>query len=401
MPSGGGRAARAKGQDQDIFARLSERGEEFERSALARVHAIAEPAETSDPEYAQGLRQSISAALDYGLAALRHGSEDPPPLPPLLLSQARLAARNGVSLDTVLRRYFSGFALFGDFVIAEAEESSLPKGASVQELLAKEAAHFDRLIEAVSQEHTKERERRFRTPKERQTERVRALLAGEPIDTEKLGYELEAWHIAALGAGKDAEAAIRCLAETLDRRILLINPGEKTSWAWLGGQRRIPTEAILEKAKGSWPEKTAIAFGEPAKGPEGWRFSHRQAKAALPIAQRQGEAVRYADVGLLASAMQDEVLAKSLRRLYLEPLEAERDGGMVLRETLRAYFAAGQNVSSAAVGLGVHRDTVTARLRAVEERIGAKLATWATGLEVALRLEEMGAYELAGQSTNH
>ena len=36
--------------------------------------------------------------------------------------------------------------------------------------------------------------------------------------------------------------------------------------------------------------------------------------------------VRYVDVALLAAVLQDDLLATSLRKLYLEPLEAERDG---------------------------------------------------------------------------
>jgi GGDEF-like domain len=246
---------------------------------------------SDDDEHFDIYDARVGAALQYGLAALRHGTDDPPPVPPVLLAQARLAARNGVNLDTVLRRYFSGFALFGDFVIGEAKESPLPKGVSVQELLAKEAAHFDRLIEAVSQEHTKERERRFRSPRQRQAERVRRLLAGESGEAEKLDYNLDAWHIAAIGKGTDAEAALRCLAGILDRRLLLTSPGGGTVWAWFGGDAKIPTEAILERAKGRWPEKTPLALGEPAQGIEGWRFSHRQAKAALSITQRQGQGI--------------------------------------------------------------------------------------------------------------
>jgi DNA-binding PucR family transcriptional regulator len=68
-------------------------------------------------------------------------------------------------------------------------------------------------------------------------------------------------------------------------------------------------------------------------------------------------------------------------------LEAERDGGEVAIETLCAYFAAERNVSSAAIGLGVQRHTVTNRLRAIEERIGRPLSTWAAEIETLLCLE--------------
>jgi DNA-binding PucR family transcriptional regulator len=59
------------------------------------------------------------------------------------------------------------------------------------------------------------------------------------------------------------------------------------------------------------------------------------------------------------------------------------------RETLRAYFAAGRNISSAAAALSVHRDTVSNRLRAIEAKIGRPPDACAADLELALRLEEM------------
>jgi hypothetical protein len=55
-------------------------------------------------------------------------------------------------------------------------------------------------------------------------------------------------------------------------------------------------------------------MGEPARGIDGWRLSHRQAKAALPTALRAPEAfVRYGDVALLAATLADDLLATSLR----------------------------------------------------------------------------------------
>ena len=99
--------------------------------------------------------------------------------------------------------------------------------------------------------------------------------------------------------------------------------------------------------------------------------------------------VRYADVALIASALHDDLLVTSLRKLYLEPLEAERDGGEVLRETLRAYFGAGRNAASAAAVLGVSRQAVNGRLQAVEQSLGQSLRDCAGCSELALRLEPL------------
>jgi DNA-binding PucR family transcriptional regulator len=137
------------------------------------------------------------------------------------------------------------------------------------------------------------------------------------------------------------------------------------------------------------PDGVFVTVGEPGEGLAGWRLSHRQAKAAMPIAERRGQAVlSYADVAVLASIARDDLLAASLRQLYLAPLETARDGGKVARETLRAYFTAERNISSTAAALGVDRRTVSNRIRAIEELLGRTLKSSATDLETALRLDE-------------
>ena len=73
----------------------------------------------------------------------------------MLLAQARLDARDGVPLDTVLRRYFAGNAVFGDFLVEEAERAEVPSSA-LRRLLAAQATLVDRLLAAVSAEHARE-----------------------------------------------------------------------------------------------------------------------------------------------------------------------------------------------------------------------------------------------------
>jgi DNA-binding PucR family transcriptional regulator len=147
---------------------------------------------------------------------------------------------------------------------------------------------------------------------------------------------------------------------------------------------------LERRSAGVWPEHLPLAIGEPSQGPAGWRLTHRQAQAALLIALRSSEAiVRYSDVAVLASMLQDELLTASLRQLYLEPLAVGRDKGRALRETLRAYFAAERNISSTAAALGVNRHTVTNRLRVIEDRLECPLGSCAMEIDAALRLENL------------
>ena len=57
-----------------------------------------------------------------------------------------MAARHGVGLDTVVRRYFAGYGLLSEFVVEEAEEGGLAEKLGLSRLLRGQAALFDRLI---------------------------------------------------------------------------------------------------------------------------------------------------------------------------------------------------------------------------------------------------------------
>jgi hypothetical protein len=375
----------------NLRARLQARRGEIEEAILARAYGVSDPGEAADPEYLQGLRAAVSAAIEYGLAGIEAVERRPPPIPAALLVQARVAARSGVSLDTVLRRYFAGYTLLGDFLMQEVERDTLLQGTTLKGMLRAQATIFDRLVAAVTEEYTREASGHPDTTEERRVEQVKGLLAGELPDASELAYELEAHHLGAIAVGSEAPEALRVLAVALDRRLLLVRRGEGTAWAWLGGRRRADPAEIERQVSGNWPARVSLAIGEPAQGLAGWRLTHRQARAALSVARcHTPSVVRYADVALLASMAQDDLLTTSLRKIYLDPLSEERDGGEALRETVRAYFAAGRNVSSAAAALGVNRHTVTSRLRAIEERLGRPLSACATEIDAALRLEGLG-----------
>jgi hypothetical protein len=367
---------------------LQARRHEIEQTILARVYAVSDPTEAGDPEYAAGLRAAVTAAVSYGLSDVGGAGGPSASVPPALLAQARHAARSGVSLDTVLRRYVGGHTLLCDFVMQEAKGGELVGMVEFQRLTRAQATLFDRVVDAVAAEYRSEIEAQSRSLHQRRAECVQRLLAGELIDPTGLDYELEAWHVAAIAAGIGAEQAIRDLANALDRRLLFIDRGEGTVWAWFGGRHSIDSADLVQLASRNAPAEFSLAVGEPGRGLDGWRLTHRQAASAWPIALRGPQAcIHYTDVALLASMLQDEVLITSLQSLFLAPLAAGRDGGATLRQTIRAYFDARRNVSSAASALGVTRKTVSSRLRAIEERIGRPLDGCAAEMEAALKLD--------------
>jgi hypothetical protein len=386
----------------ELAKRLRERQAEIEQAVMTRAFAVSDDGEpldlsSADPTYLDGLRTAIAAAVDFGLEVIERGEERSPPPPPILLAQARLAARYGVGLDTVLRRYSAGFLVLSDYLVEEAEKGGL-RPEALRRILRAQAA-LDRILAAVSEEYAREKRERPTSSEERRAELIERLLAGEILDTSDLGYEMACTHLAAIASGEGVREILRSLASTLGCRLLMVER-EGALWAWLGSREPLDLCELKRRAEGGWPQEARVAVGEPGKGLDGWRLSHRQAKAALSVALRGPDPfVRYAEVALVAAVLKDDLLATSLRKLYLEPLERERDGGDVLRETLRAYFEAGRNVSSAAVALGVNRNTVASRLRAAEVAIGRPLSSCGPEVDVALRLVAWASSSLPIQAS--
>jgi hypothetical protein len=378
----------------DVVERLRARRTELEEAIFARLRdGLRDSPGGEDAEYVMGLRAAVTAAVGYGLRGFAEREGWSGPIPAAVVTQARLAARLGVSLDTVLRRYVVGHTLLEDCFLEEVDRSGVPgqRGAARQ-LLRAQASLLDRLLDAVSSEYRNESEREGDSPERRHAERVRWLLAGATFDTTELDYDLDRWHLGVIASGIGAVGAVRELAGAVDRRLLSVSHGEEAVWAWLGGRSSLAVTDVDRALPGEGPAGLVLAIGEPAQGIDGWRLTHRQAQAALLVALRQPKPrrlTRYADVALLALALRDEEQAKSLIEVFLSPLDSRRDGGTALRETLRAYFAAGRNASSAAAVLGVARHTIENRLRTVEQALGRSLQTCLPELEVALRLDEL------------
>jgi hypothetical protein len=379
----------ARGAFVALEESLLARRDEIEQAIRARAFAIADPTEVEDPAYSEGLKAAISAAIDYGLRGIGRPERSPPSPPLELLAQARLAAQSGVGLDVVLRRCLAGYTLLGDFLVAAVQQASLPQ--ELRGLLRNQAARFERLISAVSDEHRREEELRASprppTSEQRRLELVRGLLEGESLDLSELGYDLGGTHIGAVGKGEAVADLLRELAGQLGCQSLLVCPRGGVVWVWLGRRGRLDPAEMAGLIRSSLPAQAWLALGEPGEGPNGWGLTHRQARAASPLAAKGPQSlVCYHEVALIASISKDELLAASLKSLYLEPLSRGRDGGETAKETLRAYFGAARNVSSTAAALGVSRQTVSTRLLAIEEQLGRRLDLCATEIELAIRL---------------
>lgn len=382
----GHREARSPGGRLEVADRLRGRRVEIEDAIGARAFAVAELTGTEEPGYREGLRAAIAAAVEYALEAIESGIRRSDAVPVTTLVQARVAARSGVGLSVVLRRYAAGYSVLGDSLGEELRRT--PGGGHLFGTLQGEVtAAFERLITEVSAEYEREADQLSAAPMARQALRVRSLLEGESVHSAELGYELSHWHVAAVADGAGAGALLRQVVRGLERPFLVVDLTEWEAWAWLGGKEAIDPALLVDRARGPRESECLVAVGEPGREVSGWRASHRQAMSALSVALRDPRpATRYGDVALLSTVLADEDLTAFLTDAYLRPLADVRGGGGVLCATLRAFLAAGRNASSAAAALGIARQTVTSRVRVIEERLGRPIDGCAAELELALRI---------------
>jgi hypothetical protein len=343
-----------------------------------------------------GLRPTVVAVLEYVVDGIERGLGEDGAIPVVAREQARRASRAGLSLDTVLRRYVVGSALLGEFVMDEADRGEQSDGRrALREALRVQASALDSLLEAVTLEYRHELACAGRPPEQRRAEHIRSLLAGASVAQPQLDYQLDGWHLGVIAMGVGATQAVPELARCANRRLLSVAQAKDCVWAWLGGKDRIPPHELESVAASILTdENVMLAVGESASGLQGWRATHRQARAALDVALRRPKPLtRYADVALLATALKDEALAGALTDIFLSPLDDAGKRGPVLRQTVRAYLAAERNASSAAIMLKVSRSTVESRLRTIEALVGRTLHPCPPELEVALELDELAPRE--------
>jgi len=367
---------------------LRERSTAIEEAIFARVRAMPDPAGAMTDAYVDGLRAAVAESVVFGLTCVERGEGWSGSIPQAVSAQVRLAVRSGVSLDTVLRRYRAGDRLLREFIMDSADQRS---SWALRRILSSQTAQLDRLVGFVAGEYMREQEQIVRSPAQRLTERVHQMLTGVEVgDPYGLAYEFSAWHVGLVALGAEAERAVRELATTLDRQVLVVPQDDGVLWAWIGGRREFRIGDVERHFLAAERERVSLSIGEPRREVEGWRLTHHEALAGLEVLRRRPQRLaRGSDALLLAAVLDNEPLIESLLQTYLAPLDRVGDANGTLRHTLRAYFDADCNTVATAAALEVNRHTVSRRLQKIEEALGRLLPVCHAELEVALRLEEL------------
>lgn len=391
-----GGCRRSDRRDQKMSGRISHaaalrsRESEIVEAILTRMAGVEEVMPDASPDYPSGLHAAVEAGLDYSLRCLETDGDRFPPVPSAITAHARAAASHDVRIETVFRRASAASLLLTDFLIGAGERDPTLRQADIKFTVRRQANVLDALLAAIGLAYSEVIERGPLDGDRRRARQIERLLRGEPLETTHLDYPFDGWNLAMIMEGDRAPQAMTALAANAGSRLLMVKHTVTLSWGWLGGSAP-PDAADVSRELDAHFDGLQVALGEVAEGWAGWRLSHRQARAAWLIAKRRGDMhTRYGEVALLASMLGDQLLTASLRELYLNPLSTARDGGYSAKATLRAYFLAERNTSSAAALLGISRQSVSRRLRAVEEQIGRPINSCSRALEAAVELDEIG-----------
>lgn len=384
--SAGRAGSSAAARRSEIATGLSSRRPEIERLAKRSIARI-EPGIVADLPcgYVAGVERAVEAVFDYVLACLSAGSTATEPVPLPALEQARRAAKAGVGMDVVLRRYTAGDRALRRVLASEL--AGLDQDI-VDDIHAVSDEAVDAVMQCVATEYDAEATRisRLSNPA---LDLTLGLLKDEVYVNEIDGYILDRWHIGIVTAAAMPRRYLSQLARYLGAQFFVADSPLGQRWVWIGkGEPLAADDVEVALTKFFEQQRGTIGLGEPRKGLPGWRLTHTEARSAAELPDAAGRRVtRMRRHVLEAAVLRNRAFTESLIATYIKPLEEEPARTAAdLRNTLWAYLRSGQNTKSAADNLGIDRHTVLRRVRKVEELVGERIEDCFAQLDTALRL---------------
>lgn len=372
-------------------ALVAQLGEQVDDLAVAGLEAMRSDAASwvaeSDPA-TQQLRACIRGSLRMEVEGFQRGAL-PERLPEVDATMTAMAARAG-DLAALLTGYrhlqMSLWQAWFDIV-----EASVEQEAARRELLKHGSDYFLLYADLVSRLATDGYEREAAsagaTGEQRRFQAIKALFEGDPNAAAQLDIDLRQYHLGLVAWGRGADVAVRQLAESLARPVMLSVQLENNWWGWISAPHPLDEDDEQRLRSFNPPAGVKIAFGLEGFGEAGFRSTNHQALRAHWVGSViDSTAIHYEDVAIEALAGEAEVDARAFFAHELRGINDSSRESQRLRETLAAYFAAELNAASTAAILGVHHQTVLSRLRVIEERLGRSVGACRVELEVALRL---------------
>lgn len=375
-----------------MLAELPEITGDAERYAFARTGA-------------RSLMTDFIAVLELGAVDAKYHA------PAAAIALAQRFARDGVPIAVMLRAYRLGQELVFDRAVHASGRipQDEERAQAIAALGALSFRYMDGVMSDVSLHYDAEREQAFRGRDARRLALVRDLLSGatvEPQQAERvLGYRVDGMHQAIVawstdrggalsgegpsGAGDDqlTSAATQLAAAIGEGRALTIGDPAGDVTVWIKPASGDGDSDTLTGVENDLRRQSIqAAIGEPGRGLRGLATTKRQADLARSIAElHPGHTItHYRDVALATVLLRDEDVARTFAGEQLGRVAHTTRAASVLRETLAAYYATGQDQSRAARALNVHRNTVANRLRRAEELLGHRVDERVRETEAAL-----------------
>jgi len=367
------------------------------------------PAFGRDSELAAAVRDSVDDNARLFIAMVERGVDPASAEPPAMAGAfIRMVVHRGIPVDALTQTYRTAHGAFWRTWVSELRAAISDPNELATALEQGSGYMFtfiDTLTASAQRLYAEERARWIRSADAVRAQTVRELLDGLPIDAaaagRRLRHALDREHLAIVAWSTDGgvgaaslEPALRALVEPLGAgQPLTTVLGTGLLAGWVGSRNGFEPHALdaLRLDPAAVGDLGAIvAVGTPSRGVDGFRLAHLEAMHARRVAQLRlappGSVVRYGDVAVAALASADQEQARRFVEGHLGALLGDDRESRRLLETLEAYLEEHASPRHAAARLGVHENTVAARIRTTEARLGRPLAGRTTELLVALRL---------------
>ncbi len=393
---------------RELATEMLESAGELAAEMAAHLHRHIPELGGDDFELLRATRASCESNIVQSYRLLQSGGEVNDLVVPSEATQyVRGLVSRGIKVPVLLRTYRLGHALTWDRWADElrARVAGPDELAQAIEYSSRWMfAYIDTISAALVEEFAAEQARRVRSAEQVRSATVRAVLAGELDDDEvaarRLGYQLRRSHLALHIWSEHDEtrglerAAREAVEATGYKSQLIVASGGAALDVWCAGTEAATEKAPKKLAAYSPPDGIRIAYAATAAtGIAGFRQAHNEARQAARVAMiagdRLGAVTGYAEIELASLLLEDVDRAREFMAAQLGPLAAGDEQAERLRQTTMAYLSHNRSASHAAKDLFVHQNTVTYRIRQVEELLGRPVTEDQTELLCALKLAEL------------
>ena len=354
------------------------------------------------------LASSVDSNVVTCLQIMQHRIDlDAVRAPASALEYARRLAQRGTPLTALLRAYRIGHTRFSEWLLMELARHTEDAETSNRDRTEHNrmvAGYIDQISEEMVTAYTQERENWLRNRSAARAARIRDLLSGARIDVSvteaTLGYRLRQYHVGvvcwaddAAGTGDEIIRLERAIGHIAAQTACGGDPvflprDESSAWAWLPLGIRDTFDGTAASTAGVDGD-IHFAFGDAAKGTDGFRLTHQQAIAAQAVALAAGSppprAVAFSEVAPVAMMLGSADLLRAWVLSTLAGLAADDEHHARLRDTLLVFLQSGGSYKTTAERLMLHKNTVQYRIRKAEESLGRPVGENRHDVELALR----------------